>query len=326
MTVLVRLADELGLLRAIADDCGAPLAKFDSVAWQRLLDGLSASQRLETQLDGRPAPFSLGELIARLDEIAGATDMPPPNDDVGRVRVLSAASVRTLDVPYLFVAGLSEKAFPAPFGEHHLYSAAECRAMNDAGLRFIERQEWTCQEMLLFYEVVTRATRRLTLSYPALDEKAQPLSPSPYLLELERLFAARAIARHDEPSLSPVVRDKPPACVRDLRVTGVALALLGDGKLAAGLWNCGAAVMAAPAGGMPTPQVASLFAALRMTGQRAKRDKFGAFEGVLLSEAAQRRLAERFDNEHCWSTSRLERFAYCPFKFFSERVLGLRRA
>ncbi len=240
-TALVKLAGGLGLLRSMEDDCGAALAKFDRVAWQQLLDGLDASQRLETQLDGRPAQFSLHELIARLDEIAGATDLPPANDDVGRVRVISAASVRTLDVPYLFVAGLSEKAFPAPFGEHHLYSVAECQAMNKAGLRFVGRQEWASQEMLLFYEVVTRATRRLTLSYPALDEKAQPLSPSPYVLELERLFAGAAIARHDEPSLSPVVRDKPPACVRDLRVSGVARAIEGDGKLAAGLFSPGRA-------------------------------------------------------------------------------------
>ena len=314
---MVKLAGELGLLRAMDDDCGAALAKFDRIAWQQLLDGLDASQRLETQLDGRPARFSLAELIVRLDEIAGATDLPPPNDDVGRVRVLSAASVRTLDVPFLFVAGLSEKAFPAPFGEHHLYSAAECRAMNKAGLRFVDRHEWACQEMLLFYEVVTRATRRLTLSYPALDEKAQPLSPSPYLLELERLFAGAAIARHDEPSLSPVVRDKPPACMRDLRVTGVAHAIEGDGKLAAGLLSPGRA------GGLLDERVANLFAALRMTGQRAKRDAFGQFEGVVLSEAAQRRLAERFGDEHCWSTSRLERYAYCPFKFFAQHVLAI---
>ena len=34
-------------------------------------------------------------------------------------------------------------------------------------------------EMLLFYEAVTRATRRLYLSYPALDKRGQPLLPSP---------------------------------------------------------------------------------------------------------------------------------------------------
>ncbi len=60
-----------------------------------------------------------------------------------------------------------------------------------------------------------------------------------------------------------------------------------------------------------------------MTGQRAKRDKFGPFEGVFLGEAVQRRLAERLGDEHCWSTSRLEDYAYCPFKFFAKHVLGL---
>jgi ATP-dependent helicase/DNAse subunit B len=164
--------------------------------------------------------------------------------------------------------------------------------------------------------VVTRATTRLTLSYPAIDEKAQPLSPSPYLLELARLFERDAIARDEEPSLSPVVRDKEPACWRDLRLTGVARAIDGDGKLAAALVNYGLADSAAQ-------QTANLFAALRATGQRAKRDKFGPFEGLLLGKAARRRLADRFGDEHCWSTSALEDYAYCPFKFFAQRVLKL---
>ena len=57
--------------------------------------------------------------------------------------------------------------------------------------------------MLLFYEVLTRATERLTISYPALDDKAQDLPPSSYVTELERLLDGHATIRRTEPQLSP---------------------------------------------------------------------------------------------------------------------------
>ena len=43
-------------------------------------------------------------------------------------------------------------------------------------------------EMLLFYEVLSRAQETLTISYPAMDDKAQVLPPSPYVVELQRMF------------------------------------------------------------------------------------------------------------------------------------------
>ncbi len=50
------------------------------------------------------------------------------------MRVLSAASVRSLRIPYLFLAGLSEKVFPPPDREDRLYSEAEYLRLIDAGL------------------------------------------------------------------------------------------------------------------------------------------------------------------------------------------------
>ena len=73
------------------------------------------------------------------------------------MRVLSAASVRSLRIPYLFLAGLSEKVFPPPDREDRLYSEAEYLRLIDAGLPLVARTERTRDEMLLFYEAITRA-------------------------------------------------------------------------------------------------------------------------------------------------------------------------
>ena len=105
-------------------------------------------------------------------------------------------SVRAMRIPYLFVAGLSEKAFPPPEREDRLYSEAEYVRLIEQGLPLVARRERNREEMLLFYEVITRATRRLYLSYPALDESAQPLSPSPFLTEVEEACGRETIRRN----------------------------------------------------------------------------------------------------------------------------------
>ena len=78
--------------------------------------------------------------------------------------------------------------------------------------------------MLLFYEVITRATRRLCLSYPGLDDKAQPLLPSPYLIELEQALGREAKHFRLE-DLSPISRTEAPASPTDERVLAVAQAI-----------------------------------------------------------------------------------------------------
>ena len=44
-------------------------------------------------------------------------------------------------------------------------------------------------EMLLFYQLVTRATREVVLCYPAVDERGQPLLPSSFLTAVRECFA-----------------------------------------------------------------------------------------------------------------------------------------
>ena len=89
--------------------------------------------------------------------------------------------------------------------------------------------------MLLFYEVITRAEQRLILSYPALDQAAQPLSPSPYLSELERLFQAAALVRAPLGNLSGVPSSDDVLSPREFRVRAVAQALEGNSAMLTGL-------------------------------------------------------------------------------------------
>ena len=312
---LTKLTEELGLLRCEKiEERGEPgidrdEASLARVAWDRLISGLEGEQQLAAWQGQRPPRFGLSELRRRVIDLLHVGQIPPSHDEVGRVRVLSAISLRTLSVPYLFVAGLSERAFPPSQRADRVYSETEYQRLADAKLPVVLRAEQSQQEMLLFYEVVTRAEKRLVLSYPALDEKLQPLLPSPYLPALQR--ACGNVEVDEQVELSPVPKG-PPLLNRDeLRLHAVAAALDGQpAELAAMLQSAEL-----------TPVARNVLAAIEAIKSRADRKQFGPFEGLLTTDAAREQLAPQFGIDKCWSPSELERYATCPFRFFLERVL-----
>ena len=309
-TALKALAGETGLLEAMDDSATA--CPHDAAAWARLHDALASVEHLHAALEEPPPALDKRELLNLLVEICGGEQLPGDHDETGRVRVLSAATARSLGAPYLFFAGLSERSFPAPGRDDPLYGEAELRHLAEAGLPFVLRPERISEEMLLFYELVTRPSRRLWLSYPALDEKGQSLLPSPYLVEVERICGPGRIARRADPDLGPVPRHRPALSAVDFRLQAVDGALSGKaGPLADFIRHAPAAL------------AGSVLAGLNVTLDRARRDGFGPYEGLGQSPAMRQRLAERFGPERCWSASDLEAYARCPFEFFLHRVLGI---
>ena len=296
----------------------------DRQAWNKLKDALAAEIQLDDWLGASPEMLDLAQLIERLQEIMTIEALPADRDQTGKVRVLSAQSVRALEAPYLFVAGMSEKAFPLTAGDDRIYSEAECRRLNqEAGLHFAERKQRAAEEMLLFYEVVTRPTRRLVLSYPALDEAAQPLLPSPYLIELQRCLG---IKERQEISLSPVPQDGEPCSAAERRVIAVSELLTGKPQPLAELLSGDMrhdSTAAEDGNRHKNREAENIVASLKSIAARSRRDRFSRWEGMVDSERATNELARRFGAEYLWSASGLEKYAYCPFQFFAGHVLGL---
>ena len=339
-TALTTFANEVGLRRLIVN------SPRDEAAWGLLMKSLRSVERLASWMHGsrhapravavdagsdfaaladgtrsvsaaladgtRSVPATLREVLDLIVEIAERENLPPEHDEVGRVRVVDATTARSLSVPFVFFAGLNEQAFPAAEREDRLYGEAETARLVQAGLPLPTKTGHSQDEMLLFYEVLTRSTRHLVLSYPGLDAKAQPLSPSPYLIELERACGEQ-IPHHREQHLSPVPPDEEVLGERDRRVRAVADAILGRPHLLAGM------LQSESESGM----AASLIASLRMAHERSHGDGFGSFEGVIYGAAAVERLAARYGAERCWSASQLEQYADCPFRFFAQRELKL---
>jgi len=318
---LTQLGTGLGMspFEPLTNETSQPGIVDDRLAWQRIVDHLASLDRLAGWQD-EPPLLTRSEFISLLIDLATHEKVPQPFDEVGRVRVLSAVTARTVSARHVFLAGLSEQAFPSPERVGRFYSEDDYRALaakkggEQAGkVPSVGRPQ---EEMLLFYEVLTRATERLTLSYSALDEKAQTLPPSPYVTEVERTIGLiEASARRVEPVLSPIPIGPVPLGPADRRVQAVADALRGNSRLLAGLMTDASS----------QPLAHALDAGLRVIHARAHGHSFGPYEGLLTGPSARERLAQRFGPQHLWSASQLEEYAACPYQFFLKNVLGLVR-
>ncbi len=315
LAAIDQLAHSVGLLSGESDD-------RDREAWDRFKEALAAGEQLETHwLNLSANGVSLDEFIAIIQEILSVECQSRIWDDVGKVRILAAQNLRGIGVPYLFLAGTSEKAFPAPSREDRVYSEEEYAVLNKAGLKFVSRRERLCDEMLLFYETVTQATRQLVVSYPALDSSAQPLLESPYVTELIRAFGPGVLNPTVDISLSPVPQRAHCYSIGELRLKAVSELLDEKPQRFASLLrskNCDDSRLTAIAN-----SIAPMLAGLKAVAARADHHAFGPLEGIFTSAQSKTLLSKRFGPEHCWSVSRLEEYAHCPFRFLATNVLSL---
>jgi len=304
---------------AANDSIDPQLARIVS-AWNLLRRGLSQLEKVEHGLGS--AELSVNDLIDLLETVGLELQLPIENDDLGRVRILSAEAARHVSAKHVFLAGLNEQSFSSSESVDSLFNVGSLGQLQQPeeqdGSPF-SLQSHTGDEMLLFYELVTRATEKLTLSYPALDGKGQSLSPSPLLTELEQCFGKTSLPQISIPLGEVAVTDAQslqPWSASAYRQQAVSQALNGDQHWLAGMST--------------QPESArlgdTLLSSIRSVDRRGERGLFGPFDGLLESDRAQAVLAQRFDSAHLWSPSQLEGYATCPFRFFAEQILSLEPA
>lgn len=331
--VLRETAHALGWLRAIDAGASPEARDRDRAGWERLLAALGELAELDGWL-GRPTrDWTQRELAELLADLGRAEELRPSPGRPGVVRVLSANSVRAFSAPYVFVMGLTESSFPRSDAQDRLYNETELARLAGEGLPFVLRQERLSEELLLFYEVVTRATRRLVLSYPAVDERAEPLLASSFVRDLAQIFPTET--RPAPLELSPLPLPEALWSPADFRLAAVDAALHGEPELLAG-WAGFEPAALVPKGGAAAIETAAalrivstagvgthLLDVLEMTGSRFGERTFGPYDGIVESPAALDWLAGLFGPSHPWSASQLETYEDCPFKFFGEHLLHL---
>jgi ATP-dependent helicase/DNAse subunit B len=296
-------ADDLGILRS------AQVVERDAAALQALWDELDAWQVHDRRTLDRAQCFRA------LTALASAAGLPRTERGPGRMRVLSANLVPGLAVDHLFVMGLGERSFPRLEDNDPLLDESHRQAMRAAGLECRRSENPLADEMLLFYQVVTAARKRLVLSYAAVDDKGQELLPSSFLATLRECFRPETLRAEQHRMLIAGYRSEIPLCPREARIL-----------CASEMANADATPLSpassTPCGFAPAT-LANLRAAREMAVQRSHPEKHGPYDGLLRDPALVSELQTLFGPERILSPTALESYIACPFRFFLGQVLRL---
>jgi len=318
------LADWADVLAAVAADHGwiqATIGTNDPLAASetRDLDLLQRILRTAAEADEKlaganpPRKMALPEFATELRDLLSHETLSAPPEPGGCIRILSMEQIRNLDVPHLFMMGLTENSFPMSRADDCLLGESERQDFIARGIALRHRLSHHADEMLLFYSVVTRARHSLTLSYPAVNSKGQPVFPSPYVAALTSLFQPEAIAMSHEGNLDPVPSADQALTLTDVRLTAVVQARAGHPELYR------AALEFDP---LRRPSWNTL-AACDVAEHRFHQRGFTPFEGRLELSRNQSVLQQRFGPRHQFSATELEMYARCPFQFWMQYVLGI---
>ncbi len=292
---LKSFATEIGLVAAAAEharDRAALALLFDELEQWQIGD---AGRRIDRKT-----------FLRRITVLASAAGLPRTPAGPGRVRVLSAAQARPLSAHFVFLVGLGERGFPRLTPPPSLFDDAERQALVRLGLPSTGAADLLPEEMLLFYQVVTRARRRLVLSYPAVDERGHALLPGSFLSAVLACFQPSAVPTERRNMLIEGYDRDVPLSAAEYRV-----------RIAAG-WKAGA-----PITGIAGDVGANLADAANLVRLRFREREHNPYDGLFRNSAVIADVAHLFGAEHIFSPTALEDYIACPFKFFLRHALDL---
>lgn len=309
-----RLGDHLTWLRRFLHQIGFDEAARGQPRDQFALARLSAELerwRERVTATGADVPFDAATFVRRLTILAGELGLARSPRGPGRVRLLSADLARGLSAGHVFLVGLGEGSFPRATGTP-FFDESDRQAFRASGLPFPETSAQLPAEMLLFYQVVTSATRSLTLSYPAVDERGQELLPSSFLVAVRSCFADGAIPTTRRRMLIESLTRDVPLSLAELRVHLI-------GRTRGNLASEPSLAELLPEDACANLQDAALLVHHRfhVTNEHTVHD------GLLQHPAILARVAELFGPGRVFSPTALEDYVACPFKFFARHVLRL---
>jgi len=321
-----KLMDAFGMAARLAlDACsdGAQVAADlsfsgeDLNAFAQLQRALEDLQFAETLLGESEKRISLPAFLGELHTALSLTPLPSSDSSEGYVSVLSVADAAGQQFPYVFVGGLVEKEFPRP-QDINLLSPDE---PNIVGA--ISKYAQQSVEDFLFYTAITRATKRLYLSYPTTDAEGRAVLTSYYVDEVRKCFATD-LTVCSKVKLSAVV----PALHRACNPRELLEALFWEiGKL--GNWETGKlgnGCVHLPnflVSQFPHLPISYLLHAATIETHRHSTEPFNHFEGVLSAPAIQEDLAKWFHAAYRFSAHQFNTFGQCPMRFCFKYVLGL---
>ena len=237
--------------------------------------------------------------------------------DAGREEIQVATVAQTRGVPFRAVAvlGLAEGEFPSALSEDPFLLDSDRRTLRENFGMPLE-PSIRGAELALFYETLSRASQRLLLTRPRLDDNGGLWQASPYWEEVLRHVdtAPRSLTSRSVPN--PDQAASWPELVEGLAVHDA------DGRVRA--WAAGACPERVSALDMAATVLRQRHGGRWPEAGAAGKGHDGVLAGGLAgSDGLAGELARRFGPARRWSASSLETYRACPFFFFVGNVLKL---
>jgi ATP-dependent helicase/nuclease subunit B len=236
-----------------------------------------------------------------------------------RVLVTTPFEARGLPHDHVLILGLAEGLFPAQRHEDPLYSNREREALNIAhGTELLQISTERQDDTALFYECLALARQSLTLSRPTLDEKANPW-PESVLWRAVTALVPDAERRRYRAGQAPRLYE-----AATLREASIALAdsLQNGSEYDLGLLS---AIYQWLSSYQEQNQRWRAVVRGRAIEQRRAdpKEAFDHYAGVLRDPDLIARVAAALGPSRLWSATQFNDYGYCPFRFFSKRLLKL---
>ncbi len=232
---------------------------------------------------------------SELMEIIQQTRIPAEKEQL-QVRFGRLEEGRARKAEILFVLGLSEGEFPSAPPIDVLYAPGERETHPLPLVRFSPTDEAS-----LWWQVLGNVRRRVILTRPYIDENGAPWQASPYweaVLDSFKDLSVDTIPINDYPKVDTASSLHELYSVLAYQGAHTVLDALGE------MWD----------------YVQHAYTVIQ---QRQNYRPPGEYEGVFQSLDLIDEVSGSFGEQHCWSASRLNRYANCPYGFFAEYVLQL---
>ncbi|MDL2232306.1 PD-(D/E)XK nuclease family protein [Ruminococcaceae bacterium OttesenSCG-928-L11] len=243
--------------------------------------------------DRKVKPARLCELF-RLAVSAAATDSPPRTLD--QVLVGRADRIRPGPMRAVLVLGANEGIFPPAVSTAGVFSDSERKLLAEGGISISQPSlQQVMLERYFAYYAVTLPSDKLVVTWRKSDLTGRELAPSGIVIRLRELFGD-GVEQPWEPGLPEIATEK-------------------------AAW-----AVCAEQYDRDTPLAATLRAYFQRSDYRTAGEKLTLAAEKWEHSLRDRRLAKGlFGDRLRLSPSRVERFYRCPFSFFAQDGLGLRR-
>ena len=267
---------------------------------QLLLDLIEFGQLLDAE------QYSPQEFMTLLQRASEEIQIPEPRIEHDAIQILTPSQSRGRSFKYAVVGGMLEGEFPWYGRRDWLFDPQERRKLKEQGINFKQAYQHLEEERLFFLEAVSTAQEKLVITCPTMDTE-ESVQKSSFIQEVLNLFAEDTVLER--------------RIATNLFVSDDILTRRGLEELFLNrLWKSGIN------GEIDFDGDLKVLEDIYLRGEmiQSRTDKgYNKFDGLLEKNSIVTRLKDRYNSEFTYSVSQINEYAFCPFKYYCNKILNL---